>query len=40
MSTIREILTCLDHRPWEIPKGKFAYYQEWNNAFFYILKLI
>lgn len=32
--TIREILNTTKHRPWEIPKGNWKYYQEWNNAIF------
>lgn len=32
--TIPELLSSTDHRPWEIPAGSWAYYQEWNNAVF------
>ncbi len=31
---IREILDKVEHRPWEIPSGKWKYYQEWNKAIF------
>lgn len=31
---IPEILTKTDHRPWPLPKGKWSFYQEWNNALF------
>ncbi len=32
--TIPELLNSTAHRPWEIPAGSWAYYQEWNNAVF------
>ena len=32
--TIQEILQTTSHRPWQMPKGKWKYYQEWNNAIF------
>ena len=34
MTEISEILSNLNHRPFEIPKGNWKYYQEWNNALF------
>lgn len=34
MSIIEEILNDKTHRPFEIPKGKWLYYQEWNRALF------
>ena len=32
--TIKEILNSTAHRPWEIPKESWKYYQEWNRAIF------
>ena len=32
MNDITTILNDVSHRPWEIPKGNLAYYQEWNDA--------
>jgi len=32
--TIADLLRTTDHRPWVIPAGDWAYYQEWNNAVF------
>lgn len=34
MSTIKEILSTTDHRPWPIPTRNWKYYQEWNDAVF------
>lgn len=34
MSAIKEILSKISHRPFEMPKGDWIYYQEWNNAVF------
>jgi hypothetical protein len=34
MSVIEEILNDTSHRPFEIPKGNWIYYQEWNRALF------
>ncbi len=34
MSDIIAILGDLVHRPWELPKGKWQYYQEWNDVIF------
>lgn len=31
---IRKILEQSAHRPWEIPKDRWKYYQEWNDAIF------
>lgn len=31
---IRKILEQSSHRPWEIPKDRWKYYQEWNDAIF------
>ena len=28
------ILNITNHRPWEIPRGSWKFYQEWNNAVF------
>ncbi|WCL51022.1 DUF2071 domain-containing protein [Leptospira sp. GIMC2001] len=30
----QELLNHLDHRPWDLPKRKWFWYQEWNNAIF------
>tara|TARA_B100000497_G_C7600614_1_gene360908 strand:+ start:43 stop:765 length:723 start_codon:yes stop_codon:yes gene_type:complete len=32
--TIQKILENKSHRPWKIPKEKWKFYQEWNNAIF------
>lgn len=32
--TVAEILKHTEHRPWELPKENWKYYQEWNNAIF------
>lgn len=34
MLTIKEILAFTSHRPFAIPSGNWAYYQEWNKALF------
>lgn len=34
MTAIEEILSSKNHRTFEYPKGKWAYYQEWNGALF------
>lgn len=34
MDMIQEILTAVDHRPWELPQGNWTYYQEWNRLIF------
>ena len=34
MKIIEEILKEVTHRPFEIPKGNWTYYQEWNRALF------
>jgi uncharacterized protein len=34
MSITEEILNDTSHRPFEIPKGKWSYYQEWNRVIF------
>jgi uncharacterized protein YqjF (DUF2071 family) len=34
MTDISQIITATDHRPFELPIGKWKYYQEWNNALF------
>lgn len=34
MTIIDDILKEVSHRPFEIPKGKWIYYQEWNRALF------
>ena len=31
---IHAILNTTDHRPWELPKDNWRFYQEWNNAIF------
>lgn len=31
---IQSILQQTNHRPWNLPQGKWKYYQEWNNAIF------
>ncbi len=30
--SIKEIINGSEHRPWSIPKEKWRFYQEWNNA--------
>lgn len=32
--TIQEILNSTEHRPWEMPRENWRFYQEWNNAIF------
>ncbi|MFD2562609.1 YqjF family protein [Aquimarina rubra] len=32
--TIQKILKNTEHRPWELPKQPWKYYQEWNKAIF------
>ncbi|MBB3697936.1 DUF2071 domain-containing protein [Flammeovirga yaeyamensis] len=32
--SIKELLKETKHRPWEMPKEDWAFYQEWNNAVF------
>ena len=32
--TVQEIENNVKHRPWEIPKGKWKFYQEWNRVIF------
>lgn len=34
MQVIEEIVNEVSHRPFEIPNGKWIYYQEWNKALF------
>jgi uncharacterized protein len=34
MTDISTILSDISHRPFELPVGKWKYYQEWNNALF------
>jgi uncharacterized protein YqjF (DUF2071 family) len=34
MKEIEGILNSISHRPWILPKGRWRYYQEWNNALF------
>lgn len=34
MTDISKILSDISHRPFELPIGKWKYYQEWNNALF------
>lgn len=31
---LKEILEQTSHRPWEIPKGGWRFYQEWNDVLF------
>lgn len=31
---IKEILSCTSHRPWQVPKKSWVYYQEWNRLIF------
>lgn len=35
MTDIDNILSAITHRPFELPDGKWKYYQEWNNALFF-----
>lgn len=32
---IQEVLQQTSHRPWELPKGQWVYYQEWNRLLFF-----
>lgn len=32
--TISEILNTTNHRPWDVPRGSWKYYQEWNDGIF------
>ena len=34
MTDINQILSQTRHRPFDVPAGKWTYYQEWNNALF------
>jgi uncharacterized protein YqjF (DUF2071 family) len=34
MTDIDKILSDISHRPFDLPNGKWQYYQEWNNALF------
>jgi len=34
MKEINEIINTTSHRPWDLPRGPWRYYQEWNNALF------
>lgn len=34
MHTINDIILHSSHRPWALPTGKWAYYQEWNRVLF------
>lgn len=34
MSTTKEILNQTAHRPWDLPAGKWQFYQEWNETLF------
>ena len=34
MHTINNIILHTSHRPWALPSGKWAYYQEWNRVLF------
>lgn len=34
MTDINQILSETRHRPFDVPAGKWSYYQEWNNALF------
>ncbi|MBK7291119.1 MAG: DUF2071 domain-containing protein [Chitinophagaceae bacterium] len=34
MKISEKLLSDTSKRPWEIPPGKWSYYQEWNNALF------
>ena len=35
MGKIADILKEITHRPWDIPKGSWRYYQEWNQVLFF-----
>jgi len=35
MGKITDLLNQVSHRPWEIPEGKWRYYQEWNHVLFF-----
>lgn len=32
---IKEILQHVEHRPWDLPKARWKYYQEWNRLLFF-----
>ncbi|MGG5576463.1 YqjF family protein [Myroides sp. C15-4] len=32
---IKEILQHVEHRPWDLPKDRWKYYQEWNRLLFF-----
>jgi len=34
MASVKEIPEARAHRPWPLPQGNWAYYQEWNRALF------
>jgi uncharacterized protein YqjF (DUF2071 family) len=34
MNKANQIIQDLAHRPWDLPVGKWAYYQEWNRSLF------
>lgn len=34
MNDIQKLLNDIAHRPWEMPAGKWEFYQEWNDAIF------
>src|ERR1700733_5532268 len=34
MNKANQIIQDLAHRPWDLPLGKWAYYQEWNRSLF------
>jgi len=34
MKEIEALLNYISHRPWALPKGRWNYYQEWNNSLF------
>jgi len=39
MGKIADLLSDIAHRPWEIPKGQWSYYQEWNHVLFFHWKI-
>lgn len=39
MTEISTILKDTGHRPWELPEGRWQYYQEWNEALFFHWKI-
>lgn len=39
LADVNSILTGVSHRPWQLPVGKWQYYQEWNEVLFFHWKV-